>query len=133
MVLLRAVGHVLKKIDGASGSQYESAIDRWWTTLKSTKPVPQIFWGFIDEERNNIVKEYQTNAGQGVTIQLSGVSTGLRTGEQKVNPPNPPIYHYTMDAGPFQGRDQRDLIAKAIQWWETQLDAIDRDVSSHTS
>jgi hypothetical protein len=30
---------------------------------------PQILWGFIDEERNSILKEYTLSAGQGVTVR----------------------------------------------------------------
>ena len=125
VVLLRATGHVLEKVDSARSPKHKAAIAQWWANLKSTKPIPAIFWLFIEEERNTIVKEYQTNAGQGVTIQLSGIELNLRTGEQKIDPPNPPKYHYTMNAGHFQGKDQRELIEEAIQWWEAELDAID--------
>lgn len=125
VVLLRTVGYVLEKVDGARSNKHKAEISRWWANLKSTKPNPAIFWLFIEEERNTIVKEYQTNAGQGVTVQLSGVEANLRTGEQKVDPPKPAIYHYTMNAGHYKDRDQRELIAEAIQWWEAELDALD--------
>jgi hypothetical protein len=125
VVLLRAVGHVLEKVDGARSTQLRAEISRWWDNLKTTKPRPEIFWLFVEEERNTIVKEYQTNAGQGVTVQLSGIELNMQTGEQKVDPPKPAIYHYTMNAGHFKDRDQRELIAQAIRWWESQLDEID--------
>lgn len=128
VVLLRAVGHVLDKVDGACSQQYRTTIDEWWKQLKNTRPNPEIFWLFIHDERNSIVKEYQTNAGQGVTVTISGIVLNIQTGEQTVGVPIPPKYHYTMNAGYFKDREQRELICEAIQWWETQLKAIDATV-----
>lgn len=125
IVLLRAVGHVLNNVDGERSPEYRTAVDAWWRQLKSTKPEPMIFWSLIDEERNTILKEYQTRAGQGVKVQLSGIEINLQTGEQKVDPPLPAIYHYTINTGPFAGRDQREMIAEGIAWWEKELGAID--------
>ena len=125
IVLLRTVGHVLDKVDGARSPKHREAIARWWKELGATKPKPEIFSLFVEEERNTIVKQYQTNAGQGVTVQLGGVQISMGTGQQQADPPGPPIFHYTMNAGYFKGRDQRDLIAEAIHWWEGELNAID--------
>ncbi|MDL5030631.1 hypothetical protein QRD43_01830 [Pelomonas sp. APW6] len=60
VVLLRAVGHVLDNVDGSRSAAYRLAIDSWWSQLKASKPEPAIFWSLIDEERNTILKEYQT-------------------------------------------------------------------------
>ena len=128
VVLLRAVGHVLDKVDGARSKELKEAVDEWWCLLRSTKPKPQIFWQFVDEERNAIVKEYQTNARQGVSIQVPVIEINLRIGEQTSDPAKPPTYRYTMNAGHFKDRDQRELIAEAIQWWEGELAAIDQAV-----
>ena len=130
VVLLRAVGHVLDNVDGGRDAKLRRAVDNWWKNLKATKPEPLVFWAFIEEERNAILKEYQTRAGQGVTIQLSGIELNLRTGEQKSDPPKPAIYHYTINTGPFAGRGQRELLHEAIVWWDTQLNAIDADASA---
>src|SRR5262245_46128563 len=73
VVLLRAVGHVLESVDGATSPRHQAANSRWWNSLKSSRPKPEIFWLFIFEERNAIVKEYQINAGHGVTTQLRGM------------------------------------------------------------
>ncbi len=125
VVLLRAVGHVLENVDAARTPKHKTAVRNWWSTVAATKPNPKIFWLFIRDERNLILKEYRTNAGQGVTVYASLPGVNWRTGEQQQVPPPSAVYHYQMNSGPFAGRDQRELIEEAIQWWEAQLDAID--------
>jgi hypothetical protein len=127
IVLLRAVGHVLDKVDGNQSPHSRSAIDHWWAKLKQTRPEPSIFWEFIDEERNSILKQYRSRAGQGVTVRVPTLCLNVKTGEQRSepDPPLPPLYHYTLISGPFEGRDHRDVLREAIQWWACQLDSID--------
>ena len=114
VVLLRAVGHVLDKVDGERNPAYRAAVSGWWTRLKATRPRPEVSWHFIEDERNTIPKEYRTSAGQGPTIRLGGIEVNLRTGELRADPPGPTIHHYTINAGPFEGREQRSLLAEAI-------------------
>jgi hypothetical protein len=130
VVLLRVVGHVLDKVDSMRSAAHKRAIADGWTSLQRSKPEPAIFWGFIDEERNSILKEYRLSAGQGVTVRPGGVSVNLRTGEQHASEGLPPIYHYVINDGQFKGRDQRDVLREAIEWWRSYLDAIDRQVAS---
>lgn len=120
VVLLRSVGYVLRNIDGATDPAHKTAIANWWS-----KPKPEIFRLFIERERNNILKLYEINAGQGATTKLRGVQTG----GTEAGPPNPTIYHYPINAGHFKGRDQRGLILEAIEWWERELDAIDAEIN----
>jgi len=77
---------------------------------------PAIFWAFIYPERNNIVKEYEVGAGQGVTVHL---------GQNR-----PTEHHYLFNTGLFTGRDQREVLREAIAGWETYLDGVDR--AAHT-
>jgi len=111
VVLLRAVGHVLNSIDGKD-PKYASAIADAWDELKHSKPAPAIFWQFIETERNNIVKEYEIGAGQGVTVYLGQT--------------RPADNHYLINVGPYQGREQREVLAEAIAWWEEYLANIDK-------
>jgi|GEM_PF-1403339 len=115
VVLLRTVGHVLGKIDANISPNYKRAIEAAWTELGRTKPQPEIFWAFINAERNNIIHEYEVGAGQGVTVQI---------GQDKSTE-----HHYLMNTGPFAGRDQREVLRKAIAWWETYLDGVDREAN----
>jgi hypothetical protein len=99
--------------------------------LKQTKPEPSIFWQFIEEERNSVLKQYRSRAGQGVSIRVPTLYHNMKTGEQwsDPDPPLPPLFHYTIVSGPFEGRDHRDVLREAIQWWAFQLDSIDKTVS----
>lgn len=124
LTLLRAVGHVLRKVDAESTSvapEFRAAARVWWADLNRTKPDPAIFWEFIDKDRHALLKEYRFSAEQGVTV-LGAVGTvpvgRLALGSMEIEPT------YFMKDGVFSGRDQRDLVQEAITWWEEQLDEI---------
>jgi hypothetical protein len=69
VALLRSVGHVLQKVDAKSSRAMGQAIREAFADLKATAPEPRIFWTFIEEERNNILKEYRSSAKQNVTVR----------------------------------------------------------------
>jgi hypothetical protein len=48
VTLLRAVGHVLEKVDGRDDPDIGTIVERCWNDWKATKPA--IFWEFIDSE-----------------------------------------------------------------------------------
>ena len=57
LALVRAVGHVLDKMDANENGPrpgLEVAYAKW----KANRDEHRIFWEFIEEERNNILKEY---------------------------------------------------------------------------
>ena len=113
LTLLRAVGHVLHKVDREAGIGQRKAVDRWWVALKQTRPTPAIFWSFIEDERNLQLKEYRSVAGQNMTV-FPGANRPSET-------------TYTMKDGSLAGRDPRELVREAIVWWERELEAIDID------
>jgi hypothetical protein len=123
------VGHVLHKIDGEQSQQHTEPIRQWWEQLKS-KPRPHIFWNFIEEERNTILKEYRTLAREDVSIRLGGTQLAFNAPPDATRHdlPGTTEYHYTMRDGPFKGRDPRDLIREGIQWWEDELEIIEAAV-----
>ena len=112
VVLLRTVGYVLSSVDARRDNAYKRAIDDAWEKLNNSKPEPVLFWGFIDKERHSIIHEYEVRAGQGVTVHLA---------QNK-----PHDYHYLINSGPFKGRDQREVLKEAVNWWESYLDGIDK-------
>lgn len=133
VVLLRAVGHVLDKVDSSRSANHKFAIDAAWKALQQSKPQPEIFWQFIEDERNSILKEYRLSAGQGVTVRPGIVTFNLKTGEQHASEGLSPIYHYVINDGAFKGRDQRHVLREAIEWWQGYLDAIDSNVAARNA
>ncbi len=64
--MIRAVGHVLDKVDGRNPAVKQAAATMY---LNWKKPDPEhlIFREFIEKERNNLLKEYGINI-----LSLSG-------------------------------------------------------------
>jgi hypothetical protein len=123
LTLLRAVGHVLSKVDASSTSiapEFRDEAARWWKELNRTKPEPLIFWEFIEKDRNALLKEYRFSAEQGIVMR--GVLDVMLLHHMPVIAVAEPTY--LMKDGPFAGRDQRDLVEEAITWWDDQLEEI---------
>lgn len=57
--LLRAVGHVLCKVDAARDRTVAEIAAKEWDRLRASKPKPEIFWEFIESERNSVLKQYE--------------------------------------------------------------------------
>lgn len=114
--LLRAVGHVLKKIDAESDSFIQQAVSKHYVYLKSLKSEPHIYWDFIESERNILLKEYELGFLEGsVSVVLQPNMETYEIGDHLYCP---------MISGPFEGIDCRDLISDAIEWWEAQLEWV---------
>ncbi len=69
VALLRAVGHVLDKVDGARSPEARQVIDEAWMEPRGCKPEPKIFWEFIDAERNNVLKAYTLSVSVNITVR----------------------------------------------------------------
>lgn len=55
--MARAVGHVLHKVDGEHDATIERAVASAYAAWKADKQANAIFWDFIEQERNQILKE----------------------------------------------------------------------------
>ncbi|MHB1331683.1 MAG: hypothetical protein ACYCY1_03740 [Sulfuriferula sp.] len=130
VALLRAVGHVLQKVDASTNPLLKSVIDEAWDRLSKTKPEPAIFWQFIEDERNSILKEYHLSAGLSITVRPGTGHLNLTTGEQWGEPGLPTLYDYQMKSGPYAGIDQREVLQQAIRWWDSYLGEIERTYAS---
>ena len=130
VTLLRAVGHVLVKVDGEQDNVRQAA-DRLFREWKSDDPAHEIFRELIEKERNSVVKEYAIGISEGpvpVVISFQDPVTGGLSGYE-LEPIGENIYRPMMD-GFYEGEDGRTLIELAIEWWEKQLDQIDKIVAS---
>jgi hypothetical protein len=134
LALVRAVGHVLDKVDGADpkiGDEAHAAFKRW----KGNAPEHVIFREFIDRERNNILKEYEFNLHpeEHVQVTLIGTLQPLAGGDPiktaEIIPIGENIYRPLL-GGFREGDDARDVLSEAMDWWEAELAAIERSVST---
>lgn len=131
LALVRAIGHVLDKADRSTPS-LSSAIDSWWAGIMQGKPQPEIFHCFIEEDRNLILKEYETKVGHGVTVHVPTATFSFGSGAKgKARGGGEGFVEHParMTSGYFEGADPTDLIEQAIEWWKTQLDQIDTDAA----
>jgi hypothetical protein len=129
VALLRAVGHVLDKIDGPSTPETRQVITSAWEKLRTGKPEPRIFWDFIEAERNNVLKAYAFGPRINITVRPGPAWINLATGESGGSPGGPTTFDYFMRSGAFEGQDPRQLCRDAIDFWRDYLDTIDRDIA----
>lgn len=128
ITLIRAVGHVLDKVDGKNAEIKSIAS----ALFKSWKHGDQniIFRDFIDQERNSVLKEYTFNLHPLEKVDVA-ISVKLRNSDGEIidssevfgigeNIYRPMLGEYR------SGDDARDVYSDAIEWWELQLNTIDR-------
>ena len=128
VALIRAVGHVLHKVDGADGTVKDIANEffgRWKTAEEH-----EIFREFIEHERNNLLKEYRSDVHplEDVPVAIQATLAPLAGGPHLSAPfvfdLNENLFR-PMVEGPWEGTDSRELYGDAISWWRSQLDEID--------
>ncbi len=115
--LLRSVGHVLQKVDSKHSSKVAKSVDAAWKRWNADKETNAIFFEFIEEERNNILKEYEFGFLSGPVEVLITPSNTLFALEDNLYCP--------ISGGRFEGEDCRDILAEGIAWWERELSTID--------
>ena len=133
---MRSVGYVLKNIDTQASASHKAVIESEYKRLQSTKPVPEIYWEFIDRERNLVVKEYLfADRLIGATAVTSVTYLDPDTGkietfkfDQIVD--NFEVYSKSFRDGPFKGRAKLDVVDEAIAWWATYLRGLQTQIGS---
>ena len=127
VVLLRTVGDVLHKVDGALNPavlQAANALYRTWSEGAEN----QIFREFIKKERDSIVHEYRSTMSEGPIIVLNVAAALSKYPMSVENLLDDNLFRPMMD-GPYAGQDGRDLVDEAIRWWRIQLDKVDQMAS----
>ena len=132
LALLRAVGHVLVKVDGED-KERRRVIDAAYRRWKTSRGTHAIFWEFIEEERNNVLKEYQFNLHpmEDVNVVVVASVRHPKTGEVAQIPQVIPIGEniYRPILGGFsEGNDARDVYREALDWWNKQLTEIESEL-----
>jgi len=116
LMLLRAVGHVLAKVDAIAHLSLRHYVPRRFAEWKADPKRYRLFSEFIDPERNAILKEYEFGV---IVSQVVGVSRDCETGEIRVDETDSTVYAYK--SGPFVGEDVRDVAREAMAFWEAEL------------
>jgi hypothetical protein len=127
VVLVRAVGHVLDKVDGAASPVVRKVANELYKKWKKAEGLDVIFRDFIEQERNSILKEYEFGMSEGpvpVSARLQNPDTGELFLQHALIEEN--IYR-PMRNGPYEGEDGRTLLDEAISWWTIQLDLVDKE------
>lgn len=114
VALARAVGHVLKKVDGED-PLFAKAVETLWASWKADPEEHAIFWEFIEQERNNVLKTYELGYEEGDIP----VVAGGHVFELDEN-----IYRPLLE-GRWAGEDGRDILRLAIEWWSRQLEYVE--------
>lgn len=115
VALARAVGHVLQKVDGERDAGVKKAVSAAYASWKTDRAGNAIFWDFIEEERNQVLKQYEIGF-------FAGPVDVLATGEVHILDEN---LFCPLTEGSFAGEDCRDVLEQAIGWWEKQLATIE--------
>jgi hypothetical protein len=126
LTLLRAIGHVLDKVDAARDQKLRGPVTDWWKQVNNDKVQHPLFWEFIERERNSFIKQYETTARQVMVGHVGAVNYDSKTDTYTSDPYRPLEYKQTMTAGYFTGREFLEVADEALHWWEAQLAQIER-------
>jgi hypothetical protein len=143
--LLRAVGHVLAKVDAERDRHLAATVNAEWKKLTDTRPEPKIFWGFIESERNRLLKNYEHGITrlkvlrtdsplQTLGLDLANAGKAVQLVSLRDVPPEVPdnaVVSFLSD-GPYAGRPESEVATEAIEWWEQYLLNIERSSRADT-
>jgi hypothetical protein len=130
VAILRAVGHVATNLDAAGDENLRSPIDSEFAELRRTRPEPTIYWNFIVEERNRVLKEMTLGAGLNITLRPGAAWYDMKTGETGGTEGEPTTYDHFMRGGIYDGRDPRELCREAVAFWNGYLDRVEERAAS---
>ena len=125
VALLRSVGHVLDKIDGARTPQWRKAVDEAWDRVKRTKPDPEILWEFIEAERNNVLKVYEVGARLSITVRPGPAILSFSDSIARHQKSDATSYESFMRSGFYGGRDALAVCQEAVAFWEKYLAEVE--------
>jgi hypothetical protein len=131
VAMIRTVGDVLDKVDGTDPRIKAVAAQQfqfWKSEFDPDKPKRRdLFWAFIKTERDQLLHEYRSDVYP--ADRATSAVQNLHTGESLPFEIDGNLFKQ-MQNGPWAGEDARDVYLEAVEWWEKQLDAIDRQCTS---
>jgi hypothetical protein len=108
VALLRTVGHVLAKVDSKGSRHQQQAIGSLWAEWNADRESSAIFWNFIEEERNNLLKTYSFGAQFAYDGYLASI-----------------VFR--------DGSDAFQLYRQAVYWWREQLMKLEAKIAAKPS
>lgn len=105
LILLRAVGHVLDKVDGQRASYLHDAVIQRWKAVQIGSRADDIFHDFIERERNLLLKEYRSDERVLEPRDDSGGTDILLVGAEVLT--------------------RSEALSRAIAWWERLLGDVE--------
>lgn len=115
MSLLRAAGHVLDKVDGKNHPDFGRLQEEWWRSEGKHDP---IFVGFIENDRNELLKKYAFQAAPAALADRNGSIVTDRLGRTITT------RQWFLSVGPFAGRAASAVAREAIAWWRRKIIAL---------
>jgi hypothetical protein len=103
VTLLRTIGHVLAKVDEKSSPVHAKTIRLLWNRLQRDRKSSAIFWDFIEDERNNLLKTY--SFGARLTRDERGAYIAFKDGSNAF-----------------------ELFRQAVYWWRYHLTALELEI-----
>ena len=126
LALLRAVGHVLRNVDGQI-PQTRAVIDAAYGGWTAEHPEHLVFREFIEKERNNMIKEYRMNvldSSESCVAVFFGDSDGRYITDETPFVLDGNLFRPVM-VGFGVGEDARDVYREAINWWRAELTRLE--------
>lgn len=120
VVLARAVGHILHKVEAYKSPQHAAAIAEAWKTIKQEP----LFIHFIEQDRNSLIKQYSAIAEMNYREWIEHITNETGTiDRQLLSKLSFPVKH-----GFYQGKDLRDLGQEVVAFWGMWLSVIEQRI-----
>ena len=107
----------MDKVDAKEDPHLKESVQNWWRELNSDTTKNTIFQNFIDQQRNNILKEYHfAHDDHEQKLMVLPSMELFSLGELLFCP---------IEEGKYAGEDCRDILHDAILWWDGQLKKLE--------
>lgn len=136
LALLRTVANTFNEQakDPAVHPDLQRELQNFWGRMKANEPKPEIYWGFIRDDSNDLLHYWKFSATHHVTKQRDDDEMIMTTEKWSAEPTRihsvdtsgehkgfTPGSTYLMKSGPFANQDQRDVVQQAIDWYEDEI------------
>ncbi len=120
-IAMLRIGHVLQKYDASDDPMVSRIVAELWSQWKSDPESRQIFFDFLETERNQSLKEYEFSFYSGGHM----VPVMVDTHEMAVVGELATDIYRPIESGPYAGVDARDVLTEVREWWDRQLRRVE--------